>query len=323
MTTISDLDTPLSGLNHIDALLSSGPDWNFVTPAGNTIRYTFSIASHNEGGNDSGAGLTSFSAGQQAGTRAAMATLSAITGIAFSETSDAASADVHLCSKELGGNTAGLCSWNSGYANSGTTLLSFHAAAYVYLDSAVAAAAANATLAPGSGGLEILLHELGHMLGLKHPFDGGIHLATGDDNTSNTLMSYTSQGGPYSTFSPYDIAALNWLYGGDGLRGALGINSTGGGRYITGTSRADSLSGSAAADRLDGGGGNDILDGGNGTDTAVFHGNYAAYTITSLGAGKLRVSGADGIDTLTSVEVLKFDDRSVQAAPLLTPPPVT
>ncbi|MCY0913676.1 DUF4214 domain-containing protein, partial [Massilia antarctica] len=42
-------------LNHIDALLSSGPDWNFVTPAGNTIRYTFSIASHNEGGNDSGA----------------------------------------------------------------------------------------------------------------------------------------------------------------------------------------------------------------------------------------------------------------------------
>ncbi|MDM5181264.1 Ig-like domain-containing protein [Massilia sp. DJPM01] len=323
MAIISDLDTPLSGLNHIDSLLSSGPAWNFVTPAANTIFYTFSIASHNERGNDAALGLTAFSAGQQAGTRAAMATLSAITGIVFAETANGAAANVHLCSKDLGGNTAGLCSWKSGYSNSGETLLSFYAGAYVYLDDSAAADPGNATLAPGSGGLEILLHELGHMLGLKHPFDGGIRLPDGDDNTSNTLMSYTGKGGPYANFSQYDIAALNWLYGGDGLRGALGINSTGGGRFITGTNRADSLTGTAAADRLEGDGGDDVLNGGAGTDTAVFRGKYAAYTVTDLGGGKVRVSGADGTDTLSSVEVLKFDDRSVQASQVVAPPVVT
>ncbi|MDQ1815390.1 Ig-like domain-containing protein [Massilia sp. CCM 9210] len=322
MPKLSDLDTVLSGLNHIDSLLGGGPDWNFLTPVGNTIRYTFSIASNNEHDNHAGTGLLAFSAGQQAGTRAAMATLSAITGIVFVETADGNVADVHLASKDLGGGTAGLASWGSGHSYSGDELLSFSAEAYVYLDDVAAAAPENANLAPGSGGLEILLHELGHMMGLKHPFDGNIRLPGAEDNTSNTLLSYTGQGGPYSNFSPYDIAALKWLYGGDGLRGALGINSTGGGRYFTGTNRADSLTGTAANDRLEGGGGDDALNGGNGTDTAVFRGNYASYTVTNLGGGKVRVSGADGTDTLTSVEVLKFDDQSVQSPQVLTPPPV-
>ena len=53
--------TPVSGLQHIDALLDEGPDWNYLTAPGNantiyytfsiyanTIYYTFSIASGNE-----------------------------------------------------------------------------------------------------------------------------------------------------------------------------------------------------------------------------------------------------------------------------------
>jgi len=52
MATVSDITvTPLSGLNHIDALLDKGPDWNFLPNAGsNTIQYTFSISSGNEAG---------------------------------------------------------------------------------------------------------------------------------------------------------------------------------------------------------------------------------------------------------------------------------
>ena len=323
MPNVSDLDTVLSGLNHIDSLLGGGPDWNYVTPAGNTIRYTFSIASDNEGANSPANGLMAFSAGQQGGARAAMAYLGAVTGIVFAETADGALADVHLASKDLGGGTAGLASWGAGHSFSGERLVSYSAEAYVYLDDVAAALPENATLAPGSGGLQILLHELGHMLGLKHPFEDAIRLPADQDNTSNSLLSYSNVGGPYSTFSQYDIAALNWLYGGDGLGGALGMNSTGGARFITGTGRADTLAGGAADDRLQGAGGNDTLDGGNGTDTAVFRGKFAAYAFTDLGGGKLRVSGADGVDTLNSVEMLKFDDRSVPSSQATPPPVVT
>ncbi|MCE3603487.1 Ig-like domain-containing protein [Massilia sp. P8910] len=315
MATVSDITvTPTSGLVHIDALLDTGPDWNYLTPAGNTIVYTFSVASGNEA---TQFGQTAFSASQQTNARAAFAALAALTGITFTETVTGTAADVHLAAVNItGDNVSGLCSWNSSYGYTGSTLNSYDAQAYVYLDN-VEFATENANLAPGGGGYQTLLHELGHMLGLKHPFEGSTHLATGDDNTSNTLMSYTSQGGPYSTYSPYDIAALNWLYGGDGLRGALGINSTGGGRYLTGTSFTDILSGGAGADRFVGNGGDDMINGGGGTDTAVFRGNYASYTVTDLGGGSVRVTGADGMDTLTSIEQLQFDDQTVQTA---TPP---
>jgi serralysin len=75
-------------------------------------------------------------------------------------------------------------------------------------------------------------------------------------------MSYTEVGGPYTTYRQYDIAALMWLYGDDGLHGALGINSTTGARYITGTSGADVLTGTGVDDKLEGDGGNDMIDGG-------------------------------------------------------------
>ncbi|RSZ58230.1 DUF4214 domain-containing protein [Massilia atriviolacea] len=317
MATVSDITvTPTSGLIHIDALLDSGPDWNYLTPAGNTILYTFSVSSGNEANQS---GQSAFTASQQAHARTAFATLAALTGITFTETANGLAADVHLASVNIAGaNTSGLCSWASSYNYQGSTLTAYDAQAYVYLDNAEFGAT-NANLTPGTEGYQTLLHELGHMIGLKHPFEGGTNLATGDDNTSNTLLSYTNVGGPYSTFSPYDVAALKWLYGGDGLGGALGINSTGGGRYIAGTSFANTLTGGAGNDRLEGDGGDDTLNGGSGTDTAVFRGNYASYTVTDLGSGSLRVTGADGMDTLNSVEVLKFDDQSVPAPQAGTP----
>ena len=53
MATVSDITTtPLSGLNYIDALLDSGPDWNFLTDSsGNsiyTLKYTFSVSAGTE-----------------------------------------------------------------------------------------------------------------------------------------------------------------------------------------------------------------------------------------------------------------------------------
>lgn len=306
MANLSDINnTPLSGLNHIDALLDQGPDWNFLTPVGNVIRYTFSVNSGNE---STQSGQQAFSAAQQANARAAMSYLSSVTGITFVETSVGTDAQVHLCSINIAAsNTTGLCSWSASYTYNpaDNSLASYNAQAYVYLDNAEFGAQ-NANLSPGSEGYETLLHELGHMLGLKHPFEGAIRLPSAQDNTDYSLLSYTDIGAPHTTFSPYDLATLNWLYGGDGLRGALGVNSTTGARYITGTASGDTLTGTSAADVLEGKAGNDALNGGAGDDTAVYSGNYASYTLTELAGGNLQISGQDGVDTLNSIENLRF-----------------
>ncbi|SFU38518.1 DUF4214 domain-containing protein [Pseudoduganella namucuonensis] len=70
----------------------------------------------------------------------------------------------------------------------------------------------------------LLMHELGHSLGLKHPFaapdayggeiGAGPYLGSGEDQTDATVMSYTEgELAQYDRFSPLDIAALQYLYG--------------------------------------------------------------------------------------------------------------
>lgn len=93
---------------------------------------------------------------------------------------------------------------------------------------------------PGHFGYSVLLHEMGHALGLKHSFEagaggGGFQLAPSLDNEAHTVMSYTEAprnllivdvvartGGGYrwtydglspSTMMMMDIEALQHLYG--------------------------------------------------------------------------------------------------------------
>ncbi|HET7085131.1 MAG TPA: M10 family metallopeptidase C-terminal domain-containing protein [Rhizomicrobium sp.] len=80
---------------------------------------------------------------------------------------------------------------------------------------------------------------------------------------------------------------------------------------VTANNDGDALFGGAGNDVLIGGFGNDLLDGGTGLDTAVYHGNRAAYTITTNLGGSITVTGAQGTDTLTHVERVQFDDQVV------------
>ena len=75
-----------------------------------------------------------------------------------------------------------------------------------------------------------------------------------------------------------------------------------------GGSGVDTITGNNKGNEITGNGGNDIIDGGGGVDVAIFNGTKATYTISQSGATVTVSGGADGADTLTNIEFLKFDD---------------
>jgi len=81
----------------------------------------------------------------------------------------------------------------------------------------------------------------------------------------------------------------------------------------------DLLIGGPSGAILIGGPDNDRIVGGAGTDLAVFSGNRSSYIIVRNG-NFVAVSGPDGIDVLTAVEVLHFDDATLDLAAALANP---
>jgi hypothetical protein len=100
-------------------------------------------------------------------------------------------------------------------------------------------------------------------------------------------------------------------------------------RCILGTNLPGSaLDGGAGNDTLIGGPGDEILigrpdndqiTGGPGIDLAAFSGTRAAYRIVRDG-DRIMVTGPDGADTLMSVEVLRFDDVTLNLFAVLSRP---
>ncbi|WGI20622.1 M10 family metallopeptidase [Amylibacter sp. IMCC11727] len=62
----------------------------------------------------------------------------------------------------------------------------------------------------------LILHELGHALGMKHPFDGASQLPADQDNNKYTVMSYDrnpENGQDSDAMMLYDVLALQDLWG--------------------------------------------------------------------------------------------------------------
>lgn len=313
MPTLSEIhNVPLSGAVHIDALLDRGGlNWSQVTDIpDNTIRYSFSLNGYTLPQSDNVAAGTAsvFTALQQNAARGALAYLSELTGIRFMET-NAAEADVHFANASITTErVVGSFNWRYGYWEDNAGMVTrYEIDGVVYLDNAEFADYNN-TLHRGSEGYETLLHELGHMVGLKHPFEDAIQLPDSLDKTFNTLMSYESSGQAYEEYRAFDLAALAWLYGGDGIGGDFGIDAQG--RILLGTASADQLSGGAGMDVLAGLEGNDTLDGGAGLDHVTYLANRAGYRVSRTDQG-FAVEGADGSDLLRNNERLVFDDVNV------------
>ena len=163
----------------------------------------------------------------------------------------------------------------------------------------------------------ILLHEIGHALGLKHSFEGTDILAPDLDNYANTVMSYTSGGSPGNVLGPLDIDALRYLYGDTDAKGrqiaswswdqatltltqtgselADDINGIGGSDIIYGMGGNDRIRTRGGGSRVFGGDGDDEITGGNGAN--YFDGGNGNDTLRG-GAGNDELIGGAGNDNL-------------------------
>lgn len=227
ITTIADATTTrFSGDYRIDALLGDFVNWNYLTPvaghAASTVYFSFAIDAAVTEQAPAHSPLA-FNANQQQAARAILAYCSSVTGIAFVETDSASLADLHFANEDLAANTTGLYKAQWQADRIGDVLIGFGGEGYVFLDDGDFR---QNNLAPRAGnqGYETLLHEIGHALGLQHPFEGTVRLPSTEDDTLHTVMSYQSKGTAKSTFQSYDLLALNWIYGGDGLGGNWGYN---------------------------------------------------------------------------------------------------
>jgi serralysin len=128
--------------------------------------------------------------------------------------------------------------------------------------------------------------------------------------TISTNAGVTTLTGPDGTDTLTNIERLQFADGYYDLTGAPIVNTVNGtpnADTLVGTSGVDAINGGDGDDVITGGAGNDTLNGGAGTDTAVFAGLASAYTVSTSG-GTTTVTGPDGVDTLTNVERLRFDD---------------
>jgi len=150
-----------------------------------------------------GAGFQQFNDTQKAFARTALTYLSTVTDLQFVEVETFDSLNTLTFSNNLQEASGGYAVYPTGSSFNGSD---------IFLD----VKDSNGNLEPQEDGFAAytLIHEIGHALGLKHPFEGTPQLSVAEDMTLYTMMSYTSDPAQYAlAYGELDLAALHYLYG--------------------------------------------------------------------------------------------------------------
>jgi Peptidase M10 serralysin C terminal/Matrixin len=206
--TDPDVAPAASSTYYIDALLSpDGFRWNTNAP-GTPITLTYGFMTTMPWyaasfGNESGP-FQAFTAEQQTAVHRAVQLFEQVCKVDFVFRADGDNAQVRFGSAVLGEFEAAHTYYPEPYADWAGDVWFNSEEASVYNQNA------------WTYGFMVTLHEMGHAVGLKHPFESP-SLPVGQDNRQYTVMSYN---GPASMpdYEPaslmlYDIAALQHLYG--------------------------------------------------------------------------------------------------------------
>lgn len=221
-TSIDQAVSPLSGISLVDSLIATDhPTYNFELPLKTSITYTFTISSNVAA--PTSLVLKTMTESQQSDVRQALGYISSVTGISFTEAAGKTTDGLVFAYYSASPRNAGIDYYQSTDLPDATGALRT-----LTLNDTILLNSENPEQvdpSPGTDGYATILHEVGHALGLKHPFEDSPTLPTEIDNESWTVMSYTSapSGVHPTTYGPVDLAALDWLYGGDGLRGQYGL----------------------------------------------------------------------------------------------------
>ncbi len=269
--------------NAYDAI-NSGDSWR-----SESLTYTFTDNNTNIPNSDSGlSNINLFNSEQRAAALAVLEHISNITDLTFSEVSS--DAKISFRAADLDSGTAGFAYYPSLYY--GTDV-------YIDNDYNSTDGGGYVSLSPGSFGYALLLHEIGHAMGLEHPHDGSDTLSSAEDNFNSTVMSYndstySSVGGYIATaagptanqtYQIYDIAVLQELYG---------ANSS----YNSGDTTY-SFDGSYDVRTLWDGAGSDLIDASSYTGDATIDLREGLENVTSIGNSYLWIAYNANIENAT------------------------
>ena len=193
------ITVPSSAPYYVKAL-DSGNVWS-NNGSGVTINYKFwdSLPSYYSSSSTEARNFQSFSSTQKSATLKILDMLSSIANITFNEVSSDSSAQLGFAQANLGSGVGAWAYYPGSSAKSGDVWTNNYYSQ-------------TKNVTEGTYGFMILAHEIGHAMGLSHPFDSTPYLPGSEDSSRYTIMSYTW---PFysESYMLYDIATLQAKYG--------------------------------------------------------------------------------------------------------------